>query len=272
MGQLSIGIKALVRLDDTEIGDTSRANREDMDGRAERLIAAALQAWAGAILRGVNASNVQQLPARVTDPAIVGPMRDALIAVLQSAAEAGVDYGQEVIEGQVLGVKFDNPQGLFNWELANEIARRWAIRYGSMLIKDIAEVTRQAINTEVAYFVDNSLTINQLRDRITDLGAFGEARARRIAVTEVTRAYAEGNLQAWANSGVAKKKRWNTAVDELVCPICAPLHRHVVATNELFAGLYHSPPAHPNCRCSVTPVVDVPDIDASAYGVSAEIT
>ena len=50
------------------------------------------------------------------------------------------------------------------------------------------------------------------------------ARSGRIvAVTEVTRAYAAGNVMAWKASGVVDGKIWQTAVDERVCPVCGKL-------------------------------------------------
>jgi hypothetical protein len=78
-----------------------------------------------------------------------------------------------------------------------------------------------------------------------------------IAVTEVTRSYAEGNQIAWKESGVVEGKEWNTANDEIVarCPICWPLHGVVIPIGEEFDGGFDGPPAHPRCRCWITPVV-----------------
>ena len=64
------------------------------------------------------------------------------------------------------------------------------------------------------------------------------------------------DVNQWKKEGVVEGKRWNTAVDELVCPICGPLHNVVVGINETFPGGYQNPPAHPNCRCGLTPVVE----------------
>jgi hypothetical protein len=74
---------------------------------------------------------------------------------------------------------------------------------------------------EITRWIDNGETLPQLIERLVPL--FGEKRAELIAVTEVTRAFAEGNMVAWRESGVIQKRRWNTANDELVCPICGPL-------------------------------------------------
>jgi len=46
---------------------------------------------------------------------------------------------------------------------------------------------------------------------------FGRQRARRVAVTEVTRVYAAGNEEAWRATGYVTGKRWMTARDERVC-------------------------------------------------------
>ena len=80
---------------------------------------------------------------------------------------------------------------------------------------------------------------------------FGPSRAKSIAVTEVTRAYAEGaNIakeQIERMSGLQMVHIWNTNNDSLVCEICAPLNRKKQGD-----GWWEFPPAHPNCRCWTT--------------------
>jgi rubredoxin len=68
-----------------------------------------------------------------------------------------------------------------------------------------------------------------------------------IAVTETTRVFAEGNKLAWDSTGVVSGSKWQTANDDLVCPICGPLNEQVTDDE---------PPAHVNCRCWKRPVVD----------------
>ena len=96
------------------------------------------------------------------------------------------------------------------------------------------------------------MTIPQLKKRLIPL--FGEKRADLIASTEVTRAYAEGNLTAWKETGFTEGKEWVTANDELVCPLCGPLDGEVVPINGDFSDGTHAPPRHPRCRCGVSPV------------------
>jgi HK97 family phage portal protein len=90
-----------------------------------------------------------------------------------------------------------------------------------------------------------------LRDQIRGVnGLYSRHRAEVIARTEVTHAFARGNRGAWEERGV-QQVSWRTRVDELVCPICGPLNlQEFQITSEVI------PPAHPNCRCWIVPVVD----------------
>lgn len=140
-----------------------------------------------------------------------------------------------------------------NWELANDDAAQWSLEYALNLVRGLTDTTRTRLQREITRFIENGETLTELTRRLGPL--FGETRARLIAETETTRAFAEGNLAAWRQSGVIKRKRWNTANDEIVCPICGPLHNTVVDMDNTFPGNLDGPPAHPRCRCWVTPVV-----------------
>lgn len=80
---------------------------------------------------------------------------------------------------------------------------------------------------------------------------FGKARAKRIAVTESTRLFAEGNRAAAANDPAVIGEQWQTANDEIVrqCAICWPKQGKVWPK-----GQGPAMPAHVNCRCSYQPV------------------
>ena len=161
-----------------------------------------------------------------------------------------------------------------SWELANDAAADWARRHSSTLVTDILDTTRDKIRRSVAGFVEGGENLGQLRNRIADTGAFSLERAQMIATTEVTASYAEGNIAAWNESGVTEGKMWNTANDELVCPICGPLDGTIAPLNGEFEGGFSAPPAHPRCRCWVTPKV-IGDIETGAeiferYGLERE--
>ena len=103
-------------------------------------------------------------------------------------------------------------------------------------------------------FFSQNQTLAQLRDRLE--GAFGPIRADMIATTEVTRAATEGErvlVELLKDQGLGFRDIWETANDERVCPICAPLdgqEREGAGYVHPDSGFsYDGPPAHPRCRC-----------------------
>ena len=251
-------IDAPVKASPIVVNPDGRAMRR-MERQSRNRIHTALQKWGRSLFRGVTADTVALITARLDDPEYGKPLRDALIAVLQDVADAGADFGRLQVERAFMGVKAIDPPtfavGVVDWTAANADAAQWAIDYGYSLIRGITDTTRVQVAREIRYFVDNSLTINQLRDRLLNSHLFSLSRAGAIAVTEVTRAYAEGNMAAWKASRVVEGKEWMTATDEIVCPICAPLRGQIARLAEPFGGRIMNPPAHVNCRCWVLPVV-----------------
>ena len=225
-----------------------RMEREFQAGVERALSALRLE-----LVRGLNDGNVGQLTARLDDEGVTRPFQDAVVGQLRRVAVAGSEFGREQVEAHVFGVRKAVEVGV--WELANNAAAQWAMSYGYELARGLVQTTRDALQAEVAEYVRNSETIGQLTGRIRAASGFSAERARMIAVTEVTRAFAEGNMVSWRASGVIQKRRWNTNNDELVCPVCGPLAGKVVALDAPFDGGIGNPPAHPRCRCWITPVV-----------------
>jgi hypothetical protein len=78
-----------------------------------------------------------------------------------------------------------------------------------------------------------------------------KVRGMNIARTELAEAYNEGQLSALKETGEAIKKRWATADDERVCPICADMDGEERDLNAEFSCGKQRPPAHPGDRCSL---------------------
>ena len=237
-------------------------DRFDPDGRemrrmereVEAAIARALDKLRRATMQGVTDDNVQDMVTRLSDPAITRPFQDVVVDQLQRIALAGSEFARDTVEREVFGVRKDVSVGM--WELANTAAAQWAISWGQSLVGMILATTTERIQAEIAADSMNSQTIGQLTEKVRWGYVYSEERARAIAITEVTRAYAEGNRAAWRASGVIQKRRWNTNNDEKVCPICRPLNGVVVGLDEKFPGEIDGPPGHSRCRCWVTPVVE----------------
>ena len=145
-----------------------------------------------------------------------------------------------------------------DWELANAGAAEWARLYGSNLVNNITGTTLSRLQNEIAGFIENGENMGQLTARLEPL--FGPERADLIASTEVTRAFAEGNMTAWRESGIIQRREWRTSNDEIVCLICGPLNGKITGLDEPFPGGVDSPPAHPRCRCWLVPVVEPPEL------------
>lgn len=156
------------------------------------------------------------------------------------------------------------------------------------------ETTRKAVQKEVsAWIAEPNHKQADLVKRLAP--TFGPDRARTVAVTEITNAYAGGAIAGWrdinrqAGVDIITGKAWRTANDERVCPVCAPLGGLLIegtvtvaqsaetqeekgqktGLGDVFthpggAGLadkfrgqtYYRPPAHPRCRCWIIPVVE----------------
>lgn len=114
-----------------------------------------------------------------------------------------------------------------------------------------------AVDRAVAAMVSTSTPVSTIRAKLLAMfGAYLADRARVIASTELTAALGQAVLlvqrEAERNTfEFGSRKRWVTALDEMVCPVCRPLHNVTVDLNGLFPGGLDSPPAHPRCRCHV---------------------
>lgn len=91
---------------------------------------------------------------------------------------------------------------------------------------------------------------------------FGPDRARRIAVTESTRIFVEGQRQAEADDEFVTMFRCTTSRDERVCATCGPLdgmtrRKGVYTYNHPQLGPIAGPPFHVNCRCGETPETEL---------------
>lgn len=135
----------------------------------------------------------------------------------------------------------------FDTEAVNENARQFARDYGFELVRGVNETSRQELQRLFESFFDEPVTNRALQEQLTRL--YGPVRAELIAITEVTRAAAEGEravIEDLREQGVELVAVWQTLRDELVCPVCGPRHNKRQGD-----GWQLLPPAHPRCRCFV---------------------
>lgn len=143
------------------------------------------------------------------------------------------------------------------------LAEQWAREYTDALLKQVRTTNEAVVGEILALWIASpGRTIGDLRAALEPW--FGTKRADVIAITEATRALASGELMAFQRAGV-EEIRWGTNHDELVCPLCGPLHGKVRKIGEPFGYFkwrkgaapepVFVPPYHPNCRCGISPVV-----------------
>jgi len=222
----------------------SRDNREPkllektrLEHWLQELFKRRLQAQLEALRNEYKIAKPKKLP---PIPDEKGFFSELISAILVGVAD-GISLFSETIS---IGIDLDAP---------NERAAKWAEEYAFDLIKDIDETSLEVVRRAIGGFVgEGGYTIGDIIDLIQPY--FGDVRASMIAVTETTRAFAQGQLMA---AEELKKefpefkiyKTWFTNNDDRVCDICGPLEGVEIPMDESFYGGEEAPPAHVNCRC-----------------------
>lgn len=182
-----------------------------------------------------------------------------LMPRIDTAATMGADIGAEILQTTwALGVDSD----VYMPTVAD-----WARKHSGKLAKGLTKTDKLLLRRYVAQYVESGDTLSSLITRVNSF-VNNEPRARRIAVTEATGAFSEGNIAAWRVSEVVTGKIWEVARDEIVCPVCFALDGQI---SELDGQVWHhftrpaisvglsvkAPPIHPSCRCWTGPFVGV---------------
>lgn len=175
-------------------------------------------------------------------------LRSHLVPALSTAATAAA---QEIAGS--LGV---------SWELVNQAALSWAQSYSYSWVSGLEQTTQAVLQDTISQWMASGEHLDVLTGKLT--AVFNNpVRAEMVASTEVTRLYQLANEAAWRQANAELDAgivggTWQTAVDDIVCPICLPLHG---ATRSLESPGYLHPdtgelvimPAHVKCRCYEKP-------------------
>ncbi len=160
-------------------------------------------------------------------------------------------YSGMVNAARQLGIAFDNT-------LYSRLAENWARNYTDKLLEELGTTTQKIVGDAVADWIAKpGATVGELQAALEP--AFGAARANSIAVTETTRAFAQGQRLAYQEEGI-EMWTWQTNRDELVCRYCGAVHGKTVRIGEPFGvdgkgKPVYQPPYHPRCRCWVRPKI-----------------
>ena len=186
----------------------------------------------------------------------------------QTIAEAGLSQGASLLPSGSLDLGLLSGKAS---EFVVEATNRAAIRMARSVSDSLAERVSNIIRIGIEETATGTDVIGLLEE-----AGFDENRAQTIARTESARAYTDGQNAAWEASGVVKGKTW--LVSPFACEFCeaaakefgeksvgvkdafyergATITGASGATMTLDFDDTSGPPLHPNCRCSLLPVID----------------
>lgn len=217
--------------------------------------------------------------------AVFRSMRDAItVDGVAADYERFQERLQSTLEDEIAAIYFLMMLQLTEWVEANAPeyvteplprgfslpSAEYAMDRAAELAANITEQLRSDINRIQRQFANLDTIAEQLQTHLD--ATLSEARAKRIAITEITRATSHAESETTKRieqrSPVRLQWIWWTQDDERVCPVCGPLHmKGEVAWAYRFP---EGPPAHPNCRCykeqSIVPAgvrVDTSDVNRS---------
>lgn len=118
----------------------------------------------------------------------------------------------------------------------------------------ITDMQREATADLVVEAMQEGYSNEKLAAMLDDAAAFGESRALMIARTETAYADVAGNMAAYRESGQVVGKRWLVGAEQ--CDDCkANAEAGEIPLDGVFPDGSSEPPAHPNCRCDIEPVL-----------------
>lgn len=145
------------------------------------------------------------------------------------------------------------------FDITNPRVERWLGQRLRQFSKDINQTTLDAIVDQLKQGHALGEGIPEIRKRIQ--GVFENAsryRATMIARTEMVAASNQGLIEAFTQAEL-EEYRWLTAEDERVDEICGENEEvGAIGLGEAFPSGDDAPPAHPNCRCVLIPVITIP--------------
>jgi SPP1 gp7 family putative phage head morphogenesis protein len=185
---------------------------------------------------------------------------------IRSSYERGVEHADEALRAEGVDVPKENVSNIFNIPVHQEAVQFLYTRNFEEL-NGITETMNQRISRELADGFQRGENPTKIARSITDsVNDIGKRRSETLARTEVIRAHSEGTLNRFERFGVDEvtvQAEWTTAGDSRVCPICRALEGRTFTVQKARSGSFTfedreypvRPPAHPNCRCALIPVV-----------------
>ena len=120
------------------------------------------------------------------------------------------------------------------------------------LFAPLGTTTTKGVEKALVTGVSTGLNPKVVGKLINDELGLGLSRSLTIARTEMLRAYRGATVQSYRDSGVVSGYEWVSARDETTCEVCW------AADGEQF-DTYEDIDGHPNCRCTLVPIIPTYD-------------
>ena len=135
------------------------------------------------------------------------------------------------------------------------VTGKYLAEHGLELAKTVAESMKPTLLEALKEGMALNEHPYQLKERLREsLGDWEEYKLNRLARTESMRAVNTGVNAAIMDSGVITHKGWIAHAN--ACPDCVTNSLDgAIPKDETFSGGEYHPPQHPNCRCTLGPVV-----------------
>jgi len=176
-----------------------------------------------------------------------------------------------ILESGTVAMGAVAPTKLFDIE--SERVKEFIENNVGLASKTVVNTTYKKLKTIMAKYDKAGIdeTAEAIKDTFTGMKDY---RAMRIARSETMRSANFANEEAWQQSNVVTGKQWYTAQDEMVCPMCAPLHGKIINLGKAFLRKGESQVGtdgklypvdytnveygsrHSNCRCVLLPVME----------------
>lgn len=220
-------------------------------------------------INGLVARAVDQIPTEVARM-----QRKALLQEADEMTRAVIDFAPVLNEVAILaGQQALSFIGDDNHYIPVDI-RKVVEKEVRKFAESMIETDKNKIIDMIADGLSEGHSVPKIRQNIlTEFEEFSKMQAERITRTEVIRASNYGTIDAWANSSLVVGKQWLTAKDDRVDPLCASMNGKIIyGVNKNFFnkgeslevddqvakfdyGAIKAPPLHPNCRCTLLPVL-----------------
>jgi SPP1 gp7 family putative phage head morphogenesis protein len=192
---------------------------------------------------------------------------------------SGYEKGWKNAEGRLLqeGVAIGGlTEAVFDLPVPKRQVQRLYTRAFDNL-RGITDDMSSQISKELSRGLVEGKNPREIADRLTEeITKIQRTRAEVLARTEIINSHSEAALDRYQQAGVdtVSHGEWATAGDSRVCPICMALEGRTFKIPEMRGGTFNfdaegddvadslagsyqlKPPAHPNGRCTILPVVN----------------